>query len=161
MRKIILLTLLFLIGIQSICLSSKTPPSKFQWIESTSERSVFFDTESLTYSKDSNGQIKIIDAWLYMCFDESYAQKLLQDRKNKNLSTTEFDGLSFSLWHTNFDNEEQKVKLLSVSNFDKDDAAIGSHSYPNAAWHQIKPNTYFEIWCKKISEYIQNKSNNQ
>ena len=64
------------------------------------------------------------------------------------ISIKEYDKLSYRIYLNEIDYKNQKMKILSINNYDKNGKVFGSRDYPEGEWEHIAPDSHRDILKK-------------
>jgi len=135
--------IIFLISLLLLAFSSTAAAANWQWVDSNENIGVFFDTESLRFSRITKGGVdkNIIYFWSRYVCDDAYAQKHPYNGKF----------IKYRLQYQKLNISEETIATLEVISYDANEEIITKTS--NVATDRVVPGTFFDTVCSAVKEY--------
>ena len=94
----------------------------------------------------------IVQVSVKVVYSDKGREKYIQDMTEKGLSTKEYDKLSDKIYLTEIDCKNQKMKILSIKNYDKNGKIFESRNYPEGEWEHIAPDSHRDVLRKNVCQ---------
>lgn len=135
--------IVLLISLLLLAFSSTAAAANWQWVNSNENIGVFFDTESVRFSRIDKGGVdkNIIYFWSRYVCDDAYAQKHPYNGKF----------IKYRLQYQKLDISEETIATLEVISYDANEEIITKTS--NVATDHVVPGTFFDTVCGAVKEY--------
>lgn len=85
-------------------------------------------------------------------YSDKGKEKYIQDMTENGVSTKEYDKLSYRISLKEIDCKNQKMKILSIKNFDKNGKIFESRNYPEGEWEHITPDSRKDTLRKNVCQ---------
>lgn len=143
----ILLLVLFSLGFSVNAQAS----DRFQWITSTDNMTLSYDTKSIMYNSTDG---KIIDLWLKSDYTEEGAKKEIREQRMKGLwQEAKYDSFSHTLTHILI--SKKSTKFLEVYHYDVSGNVLFSFDMsPYSNWTSIVPASLMEAIRDKFNIFF-------
>lgn len=137
-KQIILFASLFM-----LLFSSTASAANWQWVNLNENIGVFFDTESVKFSRIAKGGVdkNIIYFWSRYVCDDAYAQKHPYNGKF----------IKYRIQYQKLNISEETIATLEVISYDANEEIITKTS--NVATDRVVPGTFFDTVCSAVKEY--------
>jgi len=120
----------------------------------------------VTYKYDNDGNVSsykkgniqkddgnyIVQVSVKEVYSDKGREKFIQTMTENGISTKEYDKLSYRIYLNEIDCKNQKMKILSVNNYDTNGKVFGSRNYPEGEWEHIAPDSHRDILRKNICQ---------
>jgi hypothetical protein len=94
----------------------------------------------------------IVQVSVRVVYSDKGREKFIQTITENGASTKEYDKLSYRIYLKEIDCKNQKMKILSINNYDKNGKVFGSRNYPEGEWEHIAPDSHRDILRKNICQ---------
>ena len=101
---------------------------------------------------EKDGGMHIVQVWEKIVFSDKGRENIIQDRTKNGYSTEGWDKLSEGKGLFEIDCNKQRIRMLSVHQYDTDGNVLFSYSDDNPEWDYIPPNTLVDTSRKKVCE---------
>jgi len=135
--------IVLLISLILLAFSSTADAANWQWVNSNENIGVFFDTESVRFSRIDKGCVdkNIIYFWSRYVCDDAYAQKHPYNGKF----------IKYRLQYQKLDISEETIATLEVISYDATEEIIDKTNA--VATDHVVPGTFFDTVCSAVKEY--------
>jgi hypothetical protein len=120
----------------------------------------------VTYKYDNEGNVSsymkgnvqkddgnyIVQVSVKVIYSDKGREKFIQTMTENGISTKEYDKLSDRIYLKEIDCKNQKMKILSINNYDTNGKVFGSRNYPEGEWEHIAPDSHRDALRKNVCE---------
>lgn len=94
----------------------------------------------------------IVQVSVKVVYSDKGREKFIQTITENGVSTKEYDKLSYRIYLKEIDCKNQKMKILSINNYDTNGKVFGSRNYPESEWEQIVPDSHKDALRKNVCQ---------
>lgn len=147
--------------LQTFCYAAPQPPPRYQWLESNEDRGVFFDTQTIKFTKTWDGKpdTQVIDVWLYTACNNGEVQETIKFRTSRKLNITGWENLSYYLDHYQFNFKTNRVIQVAYVYYDAQGNILESNTYTRTNWEDIIPGSVGEFWITELRKFVSSNWN--
>ena len=94
----------------------------------------------------------IVQVSVKVVYSDKGREKFIQTITENGVSTKEYDKLSYRIYLKEIDCKNQKMKILSINNYDTNGKVFGSRNYPEGEWEHIAPDSHRDALRKNVCQ---------